>query len=222
MRYRPVNVFGSSAGAGNKYSVSRRRAGQKTFLVPTKTEKVRQGFRLFVQDHPDGKHHHVEGFLHDLAPLCVRQSDSEILCYRGMIDPGGKGSDKTNPFILPTGIQKIMKGCAGRLDVHIQECGVDLGIFMPDCPDETEGIGAADLRAVPIPYRLVTASHALDKYDILRHFTVGRTVDLPLKTKHLFQVACRNDILDDAVSVFTLFGSIEGVNSRGDDNGRRF
>jgi len=73
---------------------------------------------------------------------------------------------------------------------------------MPDCPDETEGIGAADLRAVQIPYRLVTASHTLDKCDILRQLAVGRTVNLPLKTEHFFKVARRNDILDDAVSVF--------------------
>ena len=41
LSHRPVYILWAGAGAGNENSFSRRRAGQKTFLVKIKTEKVR-------------------------------------------------------------------------------------------------------------------------------------------------------------------------------------
>ena len=198
-----------------------RRDGEESLLVQTKTEELRQRLCLRAEDHAHGKNDHIERLFHDAPLEGVRHSDPEIAAHRRMVDLRGEGPDEPDPPVGPAGGEELMEGRPCRLDVHVEECRVDTGMGMSDRPDETEGIGAADLGAVEIPDRFVAASHALDKGDVLGLAAVGGAAERPPLPKHLFELPRGYDVFGDAVPVFAFPGGIVGIDPRRDDERRR-
>jgi hypothetical protein len=133
-----------------------------------------KGFRLSFQYHPDRENNQVERFLYHFTLLRIDEPDSQSVEERGMVNFGRKASYETNPFVLSTSGQKRLKGCSCRLNIHIEESSLYLGILKSDGFDQAECIGTADLRTVEISDRLIPAPHTLEKGDILRELPVGR------------------------------------------------
>src|SRR3989339_373005 len=130
---------------------------------------------MLLKHHPDREHDQVKRFFRHLTLLMIGEPHPQQIGYRGMVDLGGKAPDQADPFVLAAGIQELLEGSAGGLDIHVEKSSRYFRELMPDRLDQAECISTADLRAVEVSDRFIPASDALKKGDGPGKLTVRGT-----------------------------------------------
>jgi hypothetical protein len=147
---------------------------KKTILRKRQPQALSKLFRILPQNHPHRKNDQVKRFFHNLVFLRVDEPHPHVFRDRGMVDLGGQTTNKPYSLILPAGVEKLLEGGTGRLDVHIEERCRDLGIRVADRLDQAKCIGTTDLGTIQISNGLIPAPHALKEGDLGRWPVEGR------------------------------------------------
>jgi hypothetical protein len=179
-----------------------------------------------TQNHSDGKDNKIKRIFYDFFPLgiyesypyCIRQ----WFRLRRGVNLGRETPDEPYPFVLPAGGQELLKGCPSGLNIYIEKGGLYLRIWIANRFDQSERIGATDLRAIQVSNGLITASHTLEKSYGFWKFSIGRPERAAMKSKDFIEVFGGDHIFESAVSIFYFLGGIKGIDSCSDHNSGSF
>ncbi|OQC72775.1 MAG: hypothetical protein BWX45_00794 [Deltaproteobacteria bacterium ADurb.Bin002] len=225
------NVLRAAESAADKHAGARRLNGivqgrlAEAVLFQLNAQAGGKLFGFFGRHQTDRQNHHVEFFFREAA-VGVGVFDQQVVGLLQFLDGGRHGADVADAVFVLGAVHEPVEILAVGADVHVENRGLQpLGVFLAD--DRLfGGVHTADRRAPAVAAGNIAGADALNEGDLFGLLAVGNSLHMAEegagRGQDALKLQGRDDVLVNAVAVFTAFAGVEDFKAGRRNHGADF